>query len=588
MMSRSTQQFLASLHPRDTPCLPPIQPPSSLSVLQTGGWPQDNPATAAAAVRPAPTDFMQAAAGPVNNFMHGSLAPPTFADYQSARPVGLVGPSPPRPGQRRVVPLGQPVADSDQDTQESWQHADSSPHYQGRDQERDYYPHQSQFRDRSPSRERDLAFGPSPHRPRDPHRHRDRTVVGPEPTRDIHRALRALSYQSSRSDRSSSPGRSSSRRRRRRRRSSSGSASTLHRHRSRSGERGGGPRYSDKVALIRATLTDYVSKPLSPKKATVTLGVPTPDPGLQTSLPLTPFLKGLRDTHFQKLAGVHSSSKSAESGPWATGTYIKKPDWKPSNYRLDSAPRAALPAQLPTQLSTLQQGSSPKSITLTDNEFRELEANHRRVELILNNQHWFVGASLVKLQEEEASVPVLAKPPDAPPVIRPADLLLSAQRAGQDALRLNAYALHNLILRRRDAAIATLPKDLPDPMKRQLRCHPFDSSDLFNPDLCEHTSREYASRTQARELARELSRSSSGNRQRSSQPFPQASSGQRYDNRPPRDRQQQRPRNGGGGGGGGGGGPQQNPRGRGRGNQPSSSPSSYNKKGRGGGGGYRK
>ena len=331
-----------------------------------------------------------------------------------------------------------------------------------------------------------------------------------------------------------------------------------------------------------------MSKPLSPKKATVTLGVPTPDPVLRTSLPLTPFLQGLRDTHFQKLAGVHSSSKSSESGPWAPGTFLKKPDWKPSNYRVDSAPRAALPAQLPTQLSPLQQGSSSKSITLTDSELRELEANHRRVELILNNQHWFVGASLVKLQEEEeASVLALPEPPGASPVIRPADLLLSAQRAGQDALRLNAYSLHNLILRRRDAAISTLPKDLADPVKRQLRCHPFGSPDLFNPDLCEHTAREYANRTQARDIAREFTRSNSGNRQRSSQPFPQAPSGQqRYDNRPPRDRQQQRPRNGGGGGGGGG--PQQNPRGRGRGNPPSSSPSSYNKKGRGGGGGYRK
>jgi hypothetical protein len=218
MMSRSTQQFLASLRSQDTSAT----------------------ATTTASVA-TPPDFLQAAAGHTPGFMHSSLAPSTFLDYQAShRPVGLVPPSPPRQGPPRGLPLGRPVPDSDPETQDSFQPEELSSHYHPRYQDRDYHAHQRpEYRDRSSSRGRDLAFGPSPHRPRDTHRSVGATL-GPGYSRDVNQALRALSYQSSRSSHSSSPGRGSSRRRRRRHRSSSGSASTLHRHRSRSRERGGG------------------------------------------------------------------------------------------------------------------------------------------------------------------------------------------------------------------------------------------------------------------------------------------------------------------------------------------------------------
>jgi hypothetical protein len=359
------------------------------------------------------------------------------------------------------------------------------------------------------------------------------------------------------------------------------------------------PRYKDKIDLVRDTFPELIKAPPSPKKATITLGIPSREPDHYRSLPYMPFLASLWAADFALLSGSDSSQKQRESGSLPPNSYLRKPENKDDLYRISGVPGATLAAKVPSAISPLLADSSAKPVSYSDQDIRELEVSLRRTVGILNHQHWMTGMGLTKLAEQDAQTPVpdppkeaakdLAKAPlkdPVKPVITPLDLFESSQKAGQDALRQVTRSLNNVVLRRRDAVIAALPKDLSAPQKRELRKHTFLSSDLFDPAACTKLHEECSSRNQARDLVREVNRSGSSRSkgqqgQQSQYQRSNSSSGQ------PKAKDKwdkwEKPYNKRGGGGGGGGGRGQAPKGKGGYNNPSSSASPGSKKGRGGG-----
>lgn len=212
------------------------------------------------------------------------------------------------------------------------------------------------------------------------------------------------------------------------------------------------------------------------------------------SLPWAPQPVDTRSNADEKLFGKDAKSKAAGSAGLPPGTYLKRPDFKESYYRVSADPWALTTAQLPPRFSSLQRDSAPSNpgFYLAANEAATWENSLRRLTVLLNHQHWFLGGALA------------LSDPQKPDTIDPAksrSLLASGQKAGLEAMNLAFHLIHNYVLHRRDAFLETTQRSLDPSDKKRLRLHSLRDQHLFSPTVTEEVYKSHLEATSSKNLA---------------------------------------------------------------------------------------
>jgi len=202
------------------------------------------------------------------------------------------------------------------------------------------------------------------------------------------------------------------------------------------------------------------------------------------SLPWHEFKFRLAADNQDRLLGRHSGGKRKDNTPLSMGRYLRRPDVKSSFYRITGS-RTQQVATIPEQFHSLQTTQSEHvGIRLTAQETEDIELSRRQGSAMLSHQDWFLGTVRLLLEKVEAQ-PTLA----ASLIPKAKSLVLSAARAGMDLQTMNSNALYNIVLRRRDAFLATTDSTMDSVSKKELRRHDLDSPSLFAPAACDKVHR---------------------------------------------------------------------------------------------------
>ena len=194
-------------------------------------------------------------------------------------------------------------------------------------------------------------------------------------------------------------------------------------------------------------------------------------------LPALPWSRGCMDTLLDTDSVLAGGSGERGSGPLKVGRPIPPFAFHYKYYKVRGMESTQA---VPVNRSVEQLVPSPELSSLRAarpdvslEDVKTWESSHRRSRAMLSSLDWQISSAVMTLQREYESDP-------SPALGKALRLLFSAGKSAFQLQRENATSLGNVLLKRRDAIIQRLPKQLPEEDRQALRSSSLGTDHLFD------------------------------------------------------------------------------------------------------------